>query len=124
MFNAAVFQALVDPQVCDLCGHIGADVFLQIEVRDPGDDPIRDWRPTEYFVHQGCLAIHLIRARRDRQEWAKNSRMDAERVARERAEWQAMKAEAEARLADHEARFKAAHQVTVQQGLPLWTEGE
>lgn len=122
MFDAHQFEPLRDPQVCDFCRHVGADVYLKVEVHDPGDDPIRDWRPTEFFAHQSCLAADLIHARRDGQERAKHLAFDAARMARERAEWQAMKAEAEARLADHEARFKAAHKVVAQSGLPLWDE--
>ena len=123
MFQAHHFQALMDPQVCDVCRHIGADVFLKVDVRSPYDHPVYDWRPTEFFVHQVCLSIVLLNARQEGAERAKNERADAERMAREKAEWMALKAEAEARMAAHEERFKATRKLVVQQGLPLWDEG-
>lgn len=123
MFHAEPFQALMDPQVCDVCRHIGADVFLKVDVSSPYDHPVYDWRPTEFFVHQVCLSRVLLAARQEGAERAKNERADAERMVREKAEWMALKAEAEARMAAHEERFKATRKLVVQQGLPLWDEG-
>ena len=124
MFQADHFQALLDPHVCDVCRHIGADVFLKIDVRSPYDHPVYDWRPTEFFVHQACLSRLLLEARHEGAERAKNERADAERMARERAEWMALKAEAEARMAAHEARFEATRKLVAQLGLPLWDKGD
>lgn len=124
MFQAGVFPAATDPQLCEACGHYGATVVLNF---DGSDLPPLEYRPKAFFFHEACLWSRVIGIRRDTQGRRATMRYNVEQQTRERTEWEGLKAAYEQRLAEHEAVFQAKRQVVIQQTLTgqwEWQEGE
>lgn len=130
LYHAERVEPLLEeePQWCDICGNIGADLYLSLtdEYRTP-EDQLKEVVSTKFYIHVVCLASRLRVARHDVRDLANQRRANQARRAAQIAQWAELKEQLATRLALFEAQAqqvadqaKKANRLLVQQGMPLW----
>lgn len=130
IYHAERIEPLLEeePQWCDICGNIGADLYLTLtdEYRTP-EEQLQEFVSTKFYIHVVCLASRLRVARHEVHDLANQRRADNARRAAQIAQWAELKEQLATRLAMFEAQAqqvadqaKEANRLLVQQGLPLW----
>lgn len=84
LYHAERVEPLLEeePQWCDICGNIGADLYLSLtdEYRTP-EDQLKEVVSTKFYIHVVCLASRLRVARHDVRDLANQRRANQARRA-------------------------------------------